>query len=54
MIKHFLSKSLKLAKTVAVMKHYKKMFLSKQYLGEVLSLYFDFLLNDLQVKNAKD
>ena len=34
------------------MKDYKKMFLIKQILRKVISLYFDFLSNKLKVKNA--
>ena len=35
----------KLSKTLATMKHYKKMFLIKQFLRNAFSLYFGFLLS---------
>ena len=34
------------------MKDYKKIFVMKQFLRKALSLYFDFLLNDLQVQDT--
>ena len=45
-----LESSPKLSQTYATMKHYKKMFLTKQFLKEVLSLYFDFILNKFRYK----
>ena len=40
-----LESSPKLYKVLATMKHYKKMFLMKQFLRKVLSFYLDFLSN---------
>ena len=40
-------------KFLAVMKHYNKMLEIMQFLRKTLSLYFDFLLNELQVQNGK-
>ena len=39
-------------KILALMKDYKKIFVIKQFLRKALSLYFDFLLNDLQVQDT--
>ena len=52
-IKSFRSSLPKLSKILAFNEAlYKKMFVIKQFLRKALSLYFDFLLNNLLVLNA--
>ena len=48
-----LDSSLKFSNILAMMKHYKKMFLMKQFLTNFSSLYFDFFLKQILESERK-
>ena len=53
LLSRILDSSLKLSNILAMMKHYKKMFLMKQFLRKVSSLYFDFFLKQILESERK-